>query len=153
MGALGDPSFSSPTVHILSKVGGPAIPTLIEALSSPHKEVRRGACWALGEIGSEAQTAVDPLLETVGDEYKWVRMFALRALAKIGTADPAHSSERLIGALRVEEDPGVRADIFDALSALGVPALNAVPMIEQALEDDDPYVRHSALAALAKIRR
>jgi HEAT repeat protein len=63
----------------------PAIPDLVEALSDPVEDVRIWAAVALGQIGPNAATAVEPLIRTVQDEaHPVVIPIAIQALGEIG---------------------------------------------------------------------
>jgi HEAT repeat protein len=72
--------------------------------------VRRGAAWALGEIGDPR--AVEPLLPLLEDRKKDVRVAAADALGKL---HDARSVGALSGALESEEEPEVRTAIRRAL--------------------------------------
>jgi len=66
------------------------IDTIIEALRSPNKHVRRLAAFTLGSMAEaiplEAQEALPALREALHDEYHLVRMFADKALKLIRAA-------------------------------------------------------------------
>jgi HEAT repeat protein len=71
-------------------VGPPAVPGLISALSDPDGNVRRGAAWALGEIGDPGAVPwlIDLLADTSGDMFGIggrVCDVAAGALVQIGT--------------------------------------------------------------------
>jgi HEAT repeat protein len=79
-----------------------AVPALIRALKAPEAEVRRGAAYALGNIGVEAKAAVPALIEALTDRGGrdpgmgcWAHLYtvsyaASRALLKI---DPEAARE------------------------------------------------------------
>jgi len=63
-------------------LGDAALPSLIKALKLPQYDVRKGACWALGEVGN---TEVLDYLNDIyrHDENPGVRMEAKKAMEKI----------------------------------------------------------------------
>jgi HEAT repeat protein len=64
----------------------PAIPELIEALRDKDDDVRTWAAIALGQIGSEAVSAVEPLLSLLQEKQNpQVIPCAVRALGEIGS--------------------------------------------------------------------
>lgn len=69
-------------INIFKKIGSPAVPDLVDALSRPDWLVVKRVCWALGDIGDSA--AVMSLLGSVGHENWQVREYCLGALGKIG---------------------------------------------------------------------
>jgi HEAT repeat protein len=78
--------------HQLVILGSPAVPGLISALSDPDGNVRRGAAWALGEIGDPRAVPylIDLLEDTSGDMFGIggrVCDVAAEALVQIGTAE------------------------------------------------------------------
>jgi HEAT repeat protein len=63
----------------------PAIPELIEALRDKDDDVRMWAATALGQIGADAVSAVEPLLSLLQEEQNpQVIPCAVRALGEIG---------------------------------------------------------------------
>jgi HEAT repeat protein len=109
---------------------GPAardvVPLLIEALQSPSVEVRHFAVDALGRIGPEAREAVLPIVEEVDlpkDHVNYAPLAYFRRLAA------------------------------RALGRIGSSATEAVPVLQKALENEDPSYRLQAALALWKIAR
>ncbi|MDH3890677.1 MAG: HEAT repeat domain-containing protein [candidate division Zixibacteria bacterium] len=69
-------------IHVLKRIGSPAVPLLVEALNLSDGLVVQRVCWALGDIADSA--AVQPLIE-VRHHPRWqVRDQAIGALGKIG---------------------------------------------------------------------
>lgn len=69
-------------IHILKRIGSPAVPLLVQALKRTDGLVVQRVCWALGDIADSA--AVDPLIE-IRHHPRWqVRDQAIGALGKIG---------------------------------------------------------------------
>ena len=69
-------------IHILTRIGSPAVPLLVQALKQVDGLVVQRVCWALGNIADSS--AVDPLIE-IRHHPRWqVRDQAIGALGKIG---------------------------------------------------------------------
>ena len=85
--ALEDPEWMVrlESVLALDRLGSPpeCIPNLIRLLSDPNKYIRRHTCWVLGNCGMSAKSAINPLLESLQDEDKYVRLESGEALKKI----------------------------------------------------------------------
>jgi hypothetical protein len=69
----------------LGRIGGPAVPALADALSSPDAVVRLQACKALAFMGARASPAVPELVKRLYvDPEEAVRTQAANALGQIG---------------------------------------------------------------------
>jgi transglutaminase-like putative cysteine protease len=68
----------------LSRIGEPAVPALVSALSDPDPKVRLQAARALARIGPPARDAVPALTRALDDTDLAVRANAARALGQIG---------------------------------------------------------------------
>jgi predicted Ser/Thr protein kinase len=100
----------------LARRGRDGVPQLIVALKSQDTEVQVLAATALGQIGSDANTAVPALSEAASGADPLVRVFANYALARIDWMDPA-----AVAALRKSAEEGsepVRAAAARALKDL-----------------------------------
>jgi HEAT repeat protein len=181
-----------------AKIGQPAVETLIAATNDIFGDVRKSSFEALGKIGTEklqpalqakyyvytgnsdkasriGQIAVEPLIDTLKDNYMPVRKYAVDALVKIGqpTVDPlittlkdkdenvreyaaealgkigdAHAVEPLIIAMR-DNNRSVRVSSIEALGKIG--DARAIEPLIAALRDNDRLVRNSAINSLVKI--
>jgi HEAT repeat protein len=89
----------------LGRIGEPAVPALIQALSHPDPEVREQAGRAISLIGPKAAAAVPELVRLLDDESDSVRRQAARALGQIGAAAKA-AVPALIKQLERREAPG-----------------------------------------------
>jgi HEAT repeat protein len=126
----------------LSKIGYPAVGSLITLLQFPSDDVRWQAAIVLGEIGNP--DAVEPLITLMEDEDRYVRSRAAVALGLIGK--PAVN--RLVEIL--SRGP-VRARC-GAAAALGrTKNVDAIEPLIIALTDPETEVRVEAAAALAAI--
>jgi HEAT repeat protein len=72
---------------ILSHIGAPAAPALIEALRGPDADLRAWAAWTLGGMGLLPAEAKPALGRALGDPSELVRSAALQALERAASAD------------------------------------------------------------------
>jgi HEAT repeat protein len=73
-------------VDALGRIGGQAVPTLVNTLNDPNPRVRAEAARALARIGPEATEAVPALIARLDDPDEEVRQAAARALGQVGPA-------------------------------------------------------------------
>jgi HEAT repeat protein len=110
-----------PVRAALVRIGEPAIPRLLSALSARDEFIRSEASEALGEIGDPA---IVGLLEALSDGEPSARAGAAHALARIGGARARQAIE---SALRVETDQEVKKQLeyaveyIDHVERLNVP--------------------------------
>ena len=143
----GDPNIRHTAALSLGKIGwAEAERPLIEALADRDVTVRSAAAWALGRLGEaasgEASSAVAAAIDDPATPVKEVAASALGQLK--GT--PGLVSQ-LIDSLH-GPDPASRRAAATALGWLEAGA--AIPALTGALQDEDPHVRHHALAALGE---
>jgi HEAT repeat protein len=127
-------------INIFKKIGSPAVPDLVDALSRPNWLVVKRVCWALGDIGDT--TAVMPLLNSAGHENWQVREYCLGALGKIGDL---RAVDAVINSFSDSVGQVRKAAVF---SAGKLKSAETISQLIQAL--DDPYygARLSAVEAL-----
>jgi hypothetical protein len=70
--------------NALGRIGAPAVPPLIDALSSVDPNVRKKAIEVLGRMGEDAAPAVPALTALLDDPDPAVRKAAARTLGQIG---------------------------------------------------------------------
>lgn len=131
------------TCESLEIIGEPAVESLIKALGSEDKNIRRYSARVLGELGDAR--AIDALIKNLRDGNKWVRRETSGALSKMG--DPATTP-----LIELLEDPEwrVRGAAAWALGRIG--NKRAVePLIKSLLEDESGFVRSGAANALGAI--
>lgn len=123
---LGSPELSNSEFNALVACGSQATSPLVMALENEHSEVRASAAYALGQIGSDAYTAVPTLISALDDPYLDVRLLAAYALGQIGSRADA-AVPRLSRTLRhLNEDLDVRNQAADALRNIGTEEAIAV---------------------------
>jgi serine/threonine-protein kinase len=91
----------------------------VAAIKDPSQPalVRIFSAKSLGEIGSHAQTALEPLLECMHDPDALVRVEIARSIGKIGSGD-AYLIANLRKIQERDDQPEVRAAISDAMDSL-----------------------------------
>jgi hypothetical protein len=143
------------------------IDLLISALDDPNNEVRWEAALALGEF--HETRAIEPLTRALRDPDKYVRYGAALALDKIGwrpvndldTGYHAFGKQDwdLLGTLGDEallplaqgsrdRDAAVRVKAVEVLGCIG--NKKAIPVLYQALKDENDLVRWNAVMAAPK---
>lgn len=134
-------------VEALGRIGGAAIPALIEALSHPTVLIASSAAQWLGRQGTAATDAV-PLLSrllTSKDAGKVeLRSAAVEALGSIGTA-----ALPVLVQMLEHDSISVRASATRAIGLMGAAAAPAVPPVAAMLHDVG--VRQTASRALVAI--
>ncbi|HEX5444138.1 MAG TPA: HEAT repeat domain-containing protein [Pirellulales bacterium] len=68
----------------LARIGDASVPSLVEILQDPDRDVRAQAARALARMGPRAEPAIPALIAALNDSDKEVRMGAARALGQIG---------------------------------------------------------------------
>ena len=129
--------------NILKRIGKPAVPHLVRALSFSDGLVVQRVCWTLGEIADSS--SVEPLM-AVTDHGRWqVRDEALGALGDIGDS---RASEVM---LRAYDDPVGQVRKSASVATGKIALLEAVPMLVNMLGDEFYGARMSAMEALLKL--
>jgi HEAT repeat protein len=124
-------------------------------LSSPNAKVRRGGAFALGKIGTDAGTAVTPLVKVLkADPDPKVQEAAAYALGEIcqgGKNMTVDARDALCAALSGNPDAAVKRSAAVALGniALTHPAILAA--LKGQAGNPDPGVRQNVAYALGKV--
>lgn len=130
-------------IHVLQRIGSPAVPDLLKALRREDGLVVQRVCWALGDI--KDTSAVEGLL-AVKDHSRWqVRDQAIGALGKIGDD---RASEAVMEAMTDSIGQVRKA------AAVAVGKLVVQPSVEELvhmLGDEFYGARLSALYSLLKL--
>jgi len=141
-----DPSVVISALQTLAEDGADAVPALTEALR--HKQGRYWACLVLAEMGPQAKAAVPQLTTLLKDDEPEVRMEAVIALGEIGP-DAASAVPALTETL-ADASPAVRYASAFSLGKIG--AVVALPALEKAEHEKDPFLSLVAAWAVAKLR-
>jgi HEAT repeat protein len=135
----------------LGPKGGCAIPILMPLLQDRSVTVRRAAAMGLGSIGAEAREALPALNRLTEDKEVSVRLQAARALWRI---DPRNQKTipTLTAALK-DPDRSVRLDAAGLLAGIDPDraARIVVPVLVEALRDEDPFVRGKVAETLGAL--
>jgi len=126
---------------------------LAGALSDPDPESRRSAASELARL--HYPEAVPALIRALGDDDRWVRIWAGSALGEsVLPQDRRRIVDALTQAFPLERDAVVRTVLARSLwsSSLYPDSLEAVPTLVSALRDDSAHVRCAAVGALGRMR-
>ena len=121
------------------------------AYRHPDSRARVAAAHALARIGSAARHALPALKRAFRERDVWIGMSA--AYAAILIDGPNEDALTVVTLAIRNEDPEVRRDAAWYLGSLGRKAVQAIPELERAVEDENARVRTSAEEALDKIRK
>lgn len=133
----------------LSVSGKGAVPGLQAALQSERDETIVHAVFALGELRHLAVASVPSLIRLLDHPSERIRQAVVEALGMIG--EPV--DEVVGGLIRCLQDTDVQVRFMAglSLSRMGSVAGAAVPYLENALNDENRYVRGHAAEALRYI--
>jgi len=141
----GEPLFSD--IEMMEKYGADiklAIPALLEGLKSKDAGIRRNAAFALGELGADAEPALNDLARVLqSDPDLEVRRNAAFALGEIGVP-----SVHLLLNMLNDKDPRMRRNVTASLVRIGQPAVHYLIKL---LRDGDPIMRRNAAVILGNI--
>ncbi len=136
--------------YALAASGPAATATLTELLSHESEAVRGYAAFALGEIGAPASQVSAEFARLSTDPAEFVRRNMVEALGILSEPD-ATTVETLAQSITSDADEQVRFTAGLSLARLGAQAAAAVPALQQALHDQNRYVRANAVEALNRI--
>jgi quinoprotein glucose dehydrogenase len=118
------------------------------ARTGTDRFARLHAIWGLGQLAKATPTALAPVAELLRDADAEVVAQAARVL---GTAKYAPAAAKLVELLQAPS-PRVRLFAATALGKIGhAPALAPLFALLQENADADPFLRHAAVAALARL--
>ena len=133
-------------MEVIEKLGPDAVPALILALKDKDKLRRSSAARALGKLGSQSASAVPDLLQALDDQDPTVYAEVAWALGQIGSA----AVPGLLKALSSTERTR-RISAAWTLGRIGPDANQAVPILSELAQGQDPEVSQVATAALKQI--
>ncbi len=134
-------------LSVMSRIGRPLVPALIEQLDNP--EVRSQAGEALFQLISPADRVQIPVLVKCFQKPEFASHCG-RALDKIVDAQAQNQVPALTKALK-SRDAGVRLYAVLVLSRIGRGAAAAKPALKLLSKDSDAEVRRAAKEALKKV--
>lgn len=134
--------------HALLAIGTDTTEPLLACTEDGEPRARKYACFALGELDTDAATVIDALVRCCRDEDPAVRLNAVEALGLKRGTDAAALA--LADAL-FDDDDEVRFNAALALARLGPAAAPAVPALKKALTDGNRYTVGYAVEALDRI--
>ncbi len=126
-----------------------AVRALTVTLKDGSIPVRRGAVFALGEMGAKAGDAVPALIEALQDIDRDIRVAAASSLGNVGPA--ASTAVPHLGRAVKDGEVAVRRTAAYVLGRIGPAAKAAVPALIEALKDQDEPTRIIAAEALGRI--
>jgi len=129
----------------LAQIGPPAVPALVQSLTSTNPAVAEWGAIALGEIGGDAVGPAAALLQD-GAAPVSARIAAAQALGVTGK----EAATTPLTAAATSGPPAVREAAVRALGRIGDPGATAT--VVNALADADVLVRRSAMAVLVHWR-
>ena len=120
---------------------------LLELIEDPDEKVRAAAVSAAGELETDQQVKLLPILvRSLADSSVEIRRAAAASLGSAGPA-MAKAGPALLAALK-DPDPGVRALAARALGSLGGDGAGLAGELPRLLKDKDQAVRRAAVEAL-----
>jgi len=117
----------------LGSIGTDAVPSLLEALKSPNKNLKRGALIALEGVRPPASEAVPALLILANDKDFWPS--AVSALGVAG-CDSEEASKFLLAMLK-GNDAFKKLRAAEAIGNLHVGVAEAIPLLIEMLKSDN----------------
>src|SRR5262245_40521129 len=119
---------------------------LLKQLKSEKAKERQLAASELAQLGSDAKSALKPLLDVLQkDSDAKTRAYAIYAIKQMGD-DAKLAIPQIIDVLKKDKNEEVRCIVADTLGKFGTTAKEAVPALAEALKDKD--VGPHAAAAL-----
>ena len=153
LGAIGTnaiPAVSAALLESVSTTNSPAKPRGRRRGRPPQECAQRNLVGALGFMGTNAEPAVPALIAYLDNNMALDRGGAAEALAVIGRNQPDFVVPALLRALGQLKGFS-RGCVADALGSFGTNAKIALPALDAASHDSDPYVQIHAAAARDQI--
>jgi HEAT repeat protein len=129
------------------------VPAIAKQLASDDPQVTSAAAYALGRVGPKAKTVIPEVEKRLKSDSLYTRVASAWALAQIDSDKERVAKLTLpilIDALK-SEIPMVRAEAINTLATLGPAAKEAVPALNDAVNDRDPNISNLATRALEQV--
>jgi len=134
----------------LVRIGRPAVPALIEALSHKDNSTRRLAAETLGKLGPLAKDSFAALTKALNDPEYGVRLEVVLAIGRVGV-DPKVVVPILERTFRrSEKDTFVRGATLEALHDADPHGTMVIPILVEGLQDPDGNIMAAAAQTLGK---
>jgi HEAT repeat protein len=151
--AAHDAAWRMSVAAIIGKVGAPAVPALLEAVTSPEPRSREGATWALGYTGGDPR-ARDALLRLLRDPFPGVREAAAGSLWAFND----DNVQMALAAMLRDDVALVRLAAINTLSEIAAPGHGSqkiLPIVADAAAHDDSTIhgRHVVREQAARVLR
>jgi len=150
----GDPVFLQAVVATLGDMGSVAVPSLVDSLHGQRRELleRRYSALALAQIGASDRRVVPALAKSLEDDDPDVRIAALDALGRVGSAAADTIDEVIKLAVDQRETLAVREAALGAMARIAPadPAVNRT--LVEAVADGNPEIYRAAVAGLIDAR-
>ena len=135
----------------LARHGEASVPALIRGFDRLPERNRGLLAHTLGEIGSDARTALPALKRVMlTDDSDSVRETAAHAVGRVGRTDPETVAE-LIGALESGDVPSRIAAARAVFYLEADDRRRAVPLLARGLKHADPFVRQESAEGLGNL--
>ncbi|MFX1520715.1 MAG: HEAT repeat domain-containing protein [Promethearchaeota archaeon] len=128
-----------------------ALDPILELLSDKDTSVSQWACEAIGELGIARQDAIDTLKRLLKHKNKRLELSAAGSLGRLGDKSGFDLAMDVLEGGRLRKgDKFLRAYAAEALGYIGDPL--ASPLLMEAAQSKDKFLREAAIKALERIR-
>jgi len=127
------------------------LPKLVRWLEDGNECIRYWAALGCVMLRGKAGTAADALTGRLHDASGSVRVAAGEALCRVGRTDEALAV--LQTCLCKDDNPWIRLQAANSLQNIGPQAMAALPAIEQAVSDENDYVKRAIRYTAAVLKR
>lgn len=148
-----DRSVRAQALQVFTRIHLPpkeAFPVLLAALKDKDPNVRRTAMMGMHHFGPLTKEAVQALRDTLPGADEHVQAEIVYALAKAGMDDKT-LVPILVQLLKTSPHSYVRATAVNLIAGRGAAAREAMPLIEDALQDEDMNLRQAAAYAMTQL--
>ncbi len=127
-----------------------ALSPLIELLSDKDPSVCQWSCEAIGELGIVSQDAIDSLKGLLKHKNKRLQLSAAGSLGRLGDNSGFDLAMIILEGGRLLQKKFLRAYAAEALGYIGDPL--ASPLLMEAAQSTDKFLREAAIRALERIQ-